>query len=144
MTPFNHDEKNDSACGKVLPRLKAWLDAELSDAQAAHIASHLAQCEPCCRVADDFRSISAAVRTALEVSPTPTAAKLAYRAASSARVVVLQERELVASLKRVAVAAALLFVMGLALVLAIPDHSRGELDQVLELALNDDVWAEDF
>ena len=153
MTRYRHPNKDSgsdlnlslpASCDEAAPRLKAWLDHELCAAEAARVSAHVAQCERCRSTADDFRDITGTLRTALDVAPVQPSARVALSAMSLARDVALGERELVSSLQRVALAAAALLVVGIALVFALPDQPRGSLDQVLELALQDDVWAEEF
>lgn len=64
-------------CSQVLDRLSALLDGDLTDAEAARMRAHVADCDVCARFGADFGAVVAALRAGGdEPVPAEVAARL--------------------------------------------------------------------
>src|SRR5437867_1359185 len=89
------------------PRIKAWLDGELSAAQAAEMERHALECADCRLIAENYRQISARLKSfsALDVRvPAPGVIR------ARARKIQLKEARVIRILRRVAAIAALFLI----------------------------------
>ncbi len=181
MTGWNdkesaRDRKVFPGCETYRGLLKAWLDGELDRTRSAAVERHVEACRACSAVAQDFREISSAIRSAGEHAVLQSPAletlygfgddgfvarrdsvdafveKVWARASWAAR----EEVRLITTLQRVASAAAALLVISLGLALwsgsgpggvaggGINSSGVDDLDGVLEIAISDPTWKDEF
>ena len=56
-------------CKHIRPLLSAYLDDELDPTRRAEVADHLATCQECARVLDDFRALGQDIRALPDIAP---------------------------------------------------------------------------
>jgi len=56
-------------CDRIRPLLSAYLDGELDPVQESEVADHLATCQECARVLDDFGALRQEIRALPDVAP---------------------------------------------------------------------------